>query len=468
MASYKRCEIFSKNGDLLWSGEHQNRLDAINKIEKEHVSVSLGHILGAKTRIDKSVSPTEKEIIQFAVENEYINTDNNVPGFITVLPKAKIIQRIVEAINEEHYQLLNACEITFPTIYDNSSEDFIDLTKSYANEARIFSVDEHEKGLKLAYAADPGLFSWLKNKTFNKRHLPLAISSELNVLRKYKSGELGGFPTLREFPMPDLHIICEKKEALLIMCKNLSFAAEKMKKYFSDTWVFSMDITEEILKEEPNLINNVCTAIGSTCVINTLSEKPRYYSIKTVFLMDAGERSIMNYNVQWDEENPKRFNIKSDSGEPLVIIHGTLMHSWYKVLPVYINKFLTYGGDQLMPLHFAPIQLMLVILDDIYRPAAEEIKSELMALGIRCQFISCGKKLSNALSKIKKYHIPFFSIVGEKESKTGEYAIKNTISGKEVEIDKFKKQATQNNAPTNIMRLGRCDIPPPFVNIKGV
>jgi threonyl-tRNA synthetase len=463
MAQYKRCEVYSPSAELLWVGEHHRRSDAIKCIDPRLINVALGNILGCGERIDGSKSPTESKILEFAIDQEFISTKNNAHGFITALPKAKIIQRVVEAINEEHYQFLDATEISFPIVYDNSSEELNQLTHSYDSDARIFAVESKNENLRLAYAADPGLFLWLKNKMFKKGSLPYSISTELNVFRKYKSGELGGFPTLREFPMPDIHIICNKSDALNLMCSNLNFASKKMQRFFNGTWIFSMDIVEELLEEIPHLLSDVCKAVNSICVINVLKEKPRYYSIKTVFMMDAGERSIMNYNMQWDEVNPQRFNISSEEGEPLVVLHGTLMHSWYKILPVYINKHLTYQTNELLPVCFSPVQVALIPLNQEHYKVAEKIKNDFNRLGIRGQVIKLEKTLSKTLSKIKKRFIPYFLVVGDSEIRNDEYFIKNISTQEKINSECFKDYLYEQNGDLAPFRIGRCDLHQPFV-----
>ena len=66
--------------------------------------------------------------------------------------------------------------------------------------------------------------------------------------RRFKGGEIGDFTRLREFPMPDLHIICQESEARNLYIKNMKIAAENMRFLLGEEWAFSMDITPELLE----------------------------------------------------------------------------------------------------------------------------------------------------------------------------------------------------------------------------
>lgn len=448
-------EIYDKDSSLIWKGSFKDRISALHSLESKNVS--LGYVLGSKLRIDNSRQYSSVDILNTAISHRFISKHNNINGFLTILPKAQIIHRIAEKINEDHYHYLNACEIQFPTIFNNSISEIANLTSSYENNARMFKVNDNKKELRLSYAADPGLFLWLKGKTIKSHLLPYAISSNLNVLRNYKEDEVKGFRVLREFPMPDFHVLCSDAEALEVMCKNLTYCSKIMRLYFGEDWVFAMDIQEDIIIKHKNIIQKICISVGGICLVNIVKDTKKYYSIKTVYMLDAGDCSIMNFNMQWDEKNPQRFNIKVDNDNKLIILHGTLMHSWYKLLPVFINKYLTYNQATIFPLSLAPIQLAIIHLDN-NNLKVDKIYSNLKNNGVRVIIVERKEKnLSKILSLLKKDLIPYFIIIG-KENDLDNDCVNHMFSDKKYSINSFINQFADCFMNAGILRIGRYDI----------
>jgi threonyl-tRNA synthetase len=462
MASFLASEGWTREGVRAWDGPHSGRLAALEQPQLNGSPIPLGHLLGSRTRIDGSPVISSKAVLAFAERSHFISTKGNVPGFVTALPKSKVVQRVVEAVNEKHYSLLNAAEIEFPTLFDISDSRLKDLTSSYESDHRMFAVRDDNPTIRLSYAADPGLFALFADCTFVDHELPYAVSTDINVLRRYKAGELGGFPTLREFPMPDVHIICAKDTAIEFFLKNLNYSATMMKLFFPGVWVFSCDLTAEIVGRYPDICQRMAQAVGEVCIFNVLRNRPRYYSIKTVFMMDAGDRSIMNFNMQWDEENPKRFNIRSSSGKEIVIIHGTLMHSWYKVLPVYINQHLAYSTPHILPVPFSPIQVAIIYLTGQEQHCAMEFSQVLKQQAIRNTIIPVKKSLSTTLARLKKNDIPYFSIIGPREAVSGDFHVRRTHTGERIALKELRSLASPLELDSPPLRVSNQRIELPF------
>lgn len=452
LANYKETNLFNPSGEKIWEGQHAERKLAIDQIRPYERNNALAHVLGIAERMDNSPFFSSKQIFKKAIELGFINQDNNVPGFVTTLPKTKIIERIVEKINSTHFKKINAVEISFPTFFDYQITEMQELAKSYEFEERMFKLGGADEGIRVSYAADPGLFLWLKNKKFRANSLPYAVYTYTQVYRRFKGGELGGFPRLREFPMPDLHIICNKKDAKDLYLENVKIAAENMRFLLGEDWTFSIDITPHLLSRLDGFIQDICKAIKKHCVVNILSDKPRYYDIKSVFMMDAGDCAIMNYNMQWDEENPKRFNISSEEDHELVILHGTLMHSWYKILPVFINRVLTGKDEGLLPYHVSPLQISILPTSEDYIEIAENLREKLISNNIRTAILAGKKNISKAIKLSHKNLIPYFIVIGGEEAASKKFYVTSAANNQVQELNEFinKMKSINNLTPVNL------------------
>lgn len=457
MANYSETSVFNPSGEKIWLGQYADRKLAITQISSSEQNNALAYVLGLTDRVDNTPLFSSKQIFKKAIELNFINQDNNVPGFVTVLPKTKIIERIVEKINSMHFKKINAVEISFPTFFDYNIMEMQELAKSYEFEERMFKLGGADEEIRVSYAADPGLFLWLKGKKFRANSLPYAVYTYTLVYRRFKGGELGGFPRLREFPMPDLHIICSKKDAKNLYLENIKIAAENMRFLLGEDWAFSIDITPTLLSRLEGFIQDICKAIKKHCTVNILSNKPRYYDIKSVFMMDAGDCAIMNYNMQWDEENPKRFNISSEENHEIVILHGTLMHSWYKILPVFINRTLTGKDKGLLPYHISPLQVSILPTSENYITAAENLRQILISNNMRTAILGGKKNLSKAIQLSHKNLIPYFIIVGEEEAASKRFYVTSAADNQVQELDEFINKMKSINDLTPVNLFGRYD-----------
>jgi threonyl-tRNA synthetase len=467
MAEYLRTEVFNSQGKRIWSGDYHKRYEAIKQIKDSEQTVALGYILGCHYRLDKTKKYSSKTIFKKAIEWGYLNIDNNLPGFVTVLPKTKILERLVEKINAEHFKELNAVEITFPTFFNYTSKEIKELTKSYEIEKRMFRLGESDQEARISYAADPGLLLWLKNKIFKNDSLPYAIYTQTQVFRRFKGGEISGFPQLREFPMPDLHILCKKENAVELYLKNLSIAAKNMRFLLEEEWAFCLDITPKLYDQLDDFIINLCKTINKISIVNILRNKPRYYDMKSVFMMDAGDCAIMNFNMQWDQENSKLFNITDEFRNPLVILHGTLMHSWYKILPVFINKMLVDDTLQTFPYHVAPLQVSIIPINHNFINLANTLREDLISQNIRCVLIK-NNSISKAIQISNKNQIPYFIMVGEKELENHKFNITEAKTKITIDLQEFIKNKNDINKKTQILFLSEFNINSIFGKISTI
>ena len=458
MAQYVQTYVFDKSGAEIWSGAFNDRYKALDLIPEKYKTVALGFVLGLKDRLDGKTKLSGKQIFNKAIDYGFINVDGNLPGLVTVLPKAKIIEKIVEKSNADHFKSLNAVEVTFPTFFDFDSKEMQYLARSYEKEDRMFSLGGQDENVRVSYAADPGYFLWLKDKVFKDNSLPYAVHSQQQFFRRFKGGELGDFTRIREFPGPDLHILCQRDQAKDLYIDNTTISAERMRFLLGDEWCYAMDMTSELFAELGNdFVSDICEAIDSICVVNILEERPRYYGIKSVFMMDAGDCAIMNFNMQWDEENPKLFNIRNESNDNLVVLHGTLMHSWYKIIPVFLNKVLIDKDLSSFPYKVAPLQVALIPVNDDCLELAEETKARLIKNNVRCQVILPKKNISKALKIVRKNLVPYYGVIGDKEKTSGVVELTSDSDNKKVELEEFIENMSCINEATPVMFFGRYD-----------
>ena len=187
--------------------------------------------------------------------------------------------------------------------------------------------------------------------------------------------------------------------------------------------------------------------------------------MKSVFMMDAGDCAIMNFNMQWDEENPRLFNISNESKNDLVILHATLMHSWYKILPVFINRMLI-SNTQEFPYHIAPLQLSIIPVSSDYIDLAKRIENDLLGRGIRCAVIINENKLSKAIKVSAQNHVPYFIVIGEKEALNSKFNVTCAKNRNIIELEEFMNEKSEIHNISSIPFWNKNNVNSAFINIK--
>lgn len=399
---------------------------------------ALKRLLGVKS----DIRPVRASEVRRSAERlGFIDSQGCVPGFFNVLPRGGFLESCIEQFNRRHAAELGAVSIEFPIVFDHSSAEMQELTRSYEHDGRMFRLGEPDETRRLAYAADPGLFNWLRGRILNPNRLPFVIVSHLKAMRRWKSGELGNLDHLRQYPLSDLHIIVTNDVALPNYLTNTRLGAEGARFWAGEDWVMFVDVTAHFLSRVPDVGSAIARAAEKWTLIRVYPGATRYYSMRSGIIVDAGYADVMLYNMQWDEENPRRFRIRSADEKPLVVLHGNMVTGWPLLLPILIGRTLSNLSPLGFPVEIAPVQASVLPVRERH---LEDAKTWIATHRyLRTQLLGPERTLRRRLQEVRDSLCPIFLILGDRERTSGAhltYAMTNELVGVDDLPDALKRR----------------------------
>jgi threonyl-tRNA synthetase len=432
-----RTELYSGEGELLLEvegGLDPRQLAAVASVAGDR---ALAVVCGADGA-EAGGTSARVDTLRTAEALELVSRRGCVKGFLTILPRGALLERCVRAFNRDHLEALEATAMEFPLVFDRSDPAMAELTASYEKQDRIFRVEGSRGEYRLSYAADPGLFGWLAGSRLDPAALPFAIFSPTPVFRQLRSGEVGGVDRQRQYHVPDLHLLTEAGDATSVFVRCAGLAAEGARFWFGEDFAQFAEVVAERHAGEPELGRRLAQAAGRPTVVRVLERRPRYYAIKGGIVVPAGFGGIMLYNLQLDDTNGERFDIRLPSGDAAHIVHGTVAGGWPKLLPLAIGRGLAGLGAKVLPPELAAEQVVCLPIDERHRAAAGAYADRLRGHGLRVTVEQgrgqpLGARLRAQRARWQPHHVVF----GDRELGGEEPLIASPVDGERFPLERF-------------------------------
>jgi threonyl-tRNA synthetase len=415
---YKSSRLIDPEGNIVWEGDYDDRLNALSKNEQSLGDAYnvMAKLCGSKVRKDGQPWVKPQDITKVIKDLGYISNDGCAPGFFVLLPPHTHLDRVTQAFNKSYFEQLEVQEIEFPMVYNAKVPGVEDLTERYERQNRVFRLQDNSKELRLSYAADPGLLSWLRNKTLNEDRLPFNITSPVQALRKHPSGELGPYSKSRHYKLPDMHMLTSKADAEDSLLKIVGLNSDSIKFWVDDHFAQFIDATPEFLEANPDLPEKMARKANSYTLVNTFEEQPHYYAMRSGILADAGMGAIMLYNIQWDEDNPKRFNITTDKKSEVVIVHANGLTGSGLITTLVGRSLAGVAPKQILPeIAIAPISL--IPLREDFNAAAANHADRLRKKGFDVNIVPVKKSLGKTVWSLRDKWQSAYCVIGKDEEK---------------------------------------------------
>jgi threonyl-tRNA synthetase len=411
MAHIAYSEVLSPEGDVVWRGAPEDRNRAV---------VTLGAwpstALAALCRVSDLPSCTRGEVRDAAERLKFVSRQGTNNGFLVVLPRATLVDQVIEAFNLPHLAELRASRIDFPLLFSRADPATRALIDGYERQGRMFRIAEPDSDLRLAYAADPGLFAWLAGRRLRRADLPYTVYSPMPVFRRWQSGELS-LDKMRQYPVPDVHILCPGRDASAEYQRAVTYAARSLRFWVGEDFAQSVDLVEDSPAKVAGLAGKLARAATCYTLVNVLSSRPRYYSVKGGLMVYAGFGTVMLYNFQLDDANGERFGFRVDDGEPATVIHATLAGGWPKMLPLVLGRGLADIGPRAIPAELAWHQIVCVPVADRHLAHARNWADRLRDLGLRAGVpTDAAGPLGRRLAGLREEWQPLRVVVGDRET----------------------------------------------------
>jgi threonyl-tRNA synthetase len=108
------------------------------------------------------------------------------------------------------------------------------------------------------------------------------------------------------------------------------------------------------------------------------------------------------------------------------MVHRALLGSVERFLGVLIEH---YAGA--FPVWLAPVQVVVIPIAERHHEYAQKVLSRLADCGIRAEVDDRNEKMGYKIRAAQTKKIPYMLVVGDKESQSGEVAVRNRFSGDE-------------------------------------
>jgi len=389
---------------------------------------------------------------KIGTEQELFMIDEEVgQGLILWLPKGAMMRQIImdfalQTYFKNGYQPVVTPHIASSKLWSHSGH--LDFYKD--DMYNSFGIEDEEYRLKPMNC--PLQVKMYNHKKHSYRDLPIRWTEMGTVYRYERSGTLHGLTRVRGFTQDDAHIICtpdqlknELKAAFdltLYMLKTFGFENFEMNvsvrdhenkgKFIGEDKMWNM--AEKTLKEvlEESGYKDYVMDVGGAV----------FYGPKIdVKVADALGRKWQLSTLQFDFNLPSRFEmtyVGEDGKEKTpFMIHRALLGSLERFMGVLIEHF---GGA--FPLWLSPVQVKLLTVSDKFNKYAQEVKVKLEEFDVRVELDDSAETLGKKIRNGEQEKVPYLLIIGEKEVKKKEVAVRKRSKGDlgPQKLDKFVKQ----------------------------
>jgi len=261
------------------------------------------------------------------------------------------------------------------------------------------------------------------------RDLPLRWAELGTVYRYEKSGVLHGLLRVRGFTQDDAHIFCtpnqmesEIREILrfsMSVWKTLGF--EDIKAYLATKPEKSVGEDEKWEKAQESLLN----AINAENLDIEVDEGGgAFYGPKIdLKVRDSIGREWQMSTIQFDFNLPERFDMSyiGEDGKKHrpYMIHRALLGSLERFFGILIEH---YAGK--FPLWFAPVQVVLMNVNDAQLDYVNELKKQMVEEEMRITTDLRDESISYKIRDAVTHKAPYVCVVGDKEVEEGAISVR--------------------------------------------
>jgi len=302
--------------------------------------------------------------------------------------------------------------------------------ENYRENMYTLVVDETESAIKPMNC--PGGMLLFKQKRHSYRDLPIR-SAEIGLVHRHElSGVLSGLFRVRAFHQDDAHIFMTPE---MIEPEILGILQLVRRMYATFGLGFHLELstrpeksigTDAQWEQATGGLTAALDAYGADYKIN--EGDGAFYGPKIdIHIKDAIGRTWQCGTIQLDMSLPERFDLayvgRDNEKHRPVMIHRVVFGSIERFLGILIEHF---AGK--FPLWLAPVQAVILPINDTLAPFAKEICQRLFEAGLRAYVDDRTESLNKKVREAQLAKIPLILTVGDKEKSAGTLAVR-TLDG---------------------------------------
>ncbi len=341
----------------------------------------------------------------------------------------EIWNSLLEYWREEH-RAAGYVEIKTPLILDRKLWEKSGHWDHYRENMYTTTIDEFEYALKPMNC--PGAMLLYASKPHSYRELPIR-AGEIGLVHRHElSGVLSGLFRVRAFHQDDVHIFMtpEQIEAEILGVLRL---VERVYSTFglSFNCVLSTRPQKSIGTDAQwdmatNGLKKALDVYGHEYQIN--DGDGAFYGPKIdIHIKDAIHRKWQCGTIQLDMALPERFDLtftgKDNEKHRPIMIHRVIYGSVERFFGILIEHF---AGK--MPLWMAPVQVILLAMNDELVPYAHQVKKILEASKLRVEIDERTESLNKKVREAQMNYIPLILTIGPQEKESGNFSVR-TLDG---------------------------------------
>jgi threonyl-tRNA synthetase len=353
------------------------------------------------------------------------------PGMAFFHPKGmEIWNALLEYWRHEH-RVAGYVESKTPIMLNRALWERSGHWENYRENMYTSTIDDMEYAIKPMNC--PGGMLLYKTKPHSYRDLPLRIAEVGLVHRHELSGVLSGLFRVRSFHQDDAHLYmtADDIEAEILAILNL---AERM--YGAFGLGFHLELSTRPDKsigtdaQWETATNGLASALDAYGQHYELNEGDgAFYGPKIdLHINDALNRTWQCGTIQLDMSQPENFNLyyidKDNEKHRPIMIHRTVFGSIERFLGILIEHF---AGK--FPLWMAPVQAVVLPINDDLITYSQEISEILTSAGLRVEVDSRTESLNKKVREAQLQYIPLILTIGGKEQAAGTLSVR-TLDGK--------------------------------------
>jgi threonyl-tRNA synthetase len=302
--------------------------------------------------------------------------------------------------------------------------------ENYRENMYTSAIDDIEYAIKPMNC--PGGMLLYKTKSHSYRDLPLRIAEVGLVHRHELSGVLSGLFRVRAFHQDDAHLYMTPKH---IKEEILGILRLSKRIYGAFGLGFNLELstrpeksigTDQQWETATSGLASALDAYGQEYALN--EGDGAFYGPKIdLHIKDALGRTWQCGTIQLDMSLPERFNLyyieKDNEKHRPIMIHRTIFGSIERFLGILIEHF---AGK--FPLWMAPVQAIILPINDDLVPYSNKVENILKSAGLRTEVDSRTESLNKKVREAQLQYIPLILTIGGKEKEAGTLSVR-TLDG---------------------------------------
>jgi threonyl-tRNA synthetase len=362
---------------------------------------------------------------------ELFSFHDEAPGMPFFHARGMVMWNLLLDFWREAHRVAGYVETKTPIMLQRSLWERSGHWENYRENMYTSEVDEIEYAIKPMNC--PGGMLLYKNRPHSYREMPMRVAEVGLVHRHELSGVLSGLFRVRAFHQDDAHIFMtpDQIEAEIIGVLHL---VERLYGVFGLGFHLELSTRPEksIGSDEQWEIatNGLRSALDSYGADYQLNEGDgAFYGPKIdIHIKDALGRTWQCGTIQLDMSLPERFDLtyvdRDNQRRRPIMIHRTVLGSIERFFGILIEHF---AGKY--PLWLAPVQAVVLPINDDLAAYAGTVRDDLVSAGLRVELDDRAESLNKKVRESQLRQIPLILTIGAKEQAAGTLSVR-TLDGK--------------------------------------